>query len=70
MKDKPADKIEMIIKGKMNKFYGTHALLEQAFVKDTDTTIKKLVESVGKEIVDELTIARFERFAVGEEFAS
>ncbi|MDC0314401.1 translation elongation factor Ts [bacterium] len=70
MKDKPADKIEMIIKGKMNKFYGTHALLEQAFVKDADQTIKKLVESVGKDIGDELSINRFERFAVGEEFAS
>ncbi|MCL4103553.1 UNVERIFIED_CONTAM: hypothetical protein GTU68_059632 [Idotea baltica] len=70
MKDKPADKIEMIIKGKMNKFYGTHALLEQAFVKDPDQTIKKLVESVGKEIGDELSIARFERYSVGEEIAS
>ncbi len=70
MKDKPADKIEMIIEGKMNKFYGQHALLEQGFVKDPDQTIKGLAQSVGKEIGDEITIARFERYAVGEESAS
>ena len=60
----------MIIEGKMNKFYGQHALLEQGFVKDPDQTIKGLAQSVGKEIGDEITIARFERYAVGEESAS
>lgn len=67
MKDKPADIIEKIIDGKMGKFYSTHCLLEQGFIKDTDKAIKDLVAEVEKETGDKIEISRFERYAVGEE---
>ncbi len=67
MKDKPADIIEKIIDGKMGKFYSTHCLLEQGFIKDTDKAIKDLIAEVEKETGDKIEIARFERYAVGEE---
>ncbi|MEM1442162.1 MAG: translation elongation factor Ts [Verrucomicrobiota bacterium] len=66
MKDKPADIIEKIIGGKMGKFYSTNCLLEQAFIKDGDKSIQDLIDAVSKETGDEITIAKFDRFAVGE----
>ena len=63
---KPAEMIEKIIMGKIGKFFSDNALLEQAFVKDADTTIKKLVEAKGKELGDTLVVRRFVRFGLGE----
>lgn len=67
MKDKPADIIEKIIGGKMGKFYSTNCLLEQAFIKDGDKSIQDLIDGVAKETGDEIKVAQFARFAVGEE---
>ncbi len=63
---KPAEMIEKIILGKIGKFFSESCLLEQAFVKDPDTTIKKLVEKVGKDLGDTLSVRRFVRFGLGE----
>ena len=63
---KPSEMIEKIIMGKIGKFFSESVLLEQAFVKDPDTTIKKLVEAKGKEVGDTLVIRRFVRFGLGE----
>ena len=66
MKDKPADIIERIIDGKMGKFYATNCLLEQAFIMDTDKSIKDLIDELSKETGDEISISRFERYGLGE----
>lgn len=63
---KPADMIEKIIMGKIGKFFSDSCLLEQAFVKDPELTIKKLVENAGKELGDSLVVRRFIRFGLGE----
>ncbi len=63
---KPAEIIEKIVAGKIGKFYSEQCLLEQGFVKDSDTSIKKLLDARGKDLGDSLTIRRFTRFAVGE----
>jgi elongation factor Ts len=63
---KPAEMVEKIILGKIGKFFAESCLLEQAFVKDPDTTIKKLVEKVGKELGDTLEVRRFIRFGLGD----
>ncbi|MEM1082826.1 MAG: translation elongation factor Ts [Verrucomicrobiota bacterium] len=63
---KPAEIIEKIIMGKIGKFFSESCLLEQAFVKDPDTTIKKLVEASGKQLGDNLAVRRFVRFGLGE----
>tara|TARA_R110002096_G_scaffold319334_9_gene513562 strand:- start:1289 stop:2176 length:888 start_codon:yes stop_codon:yes gene_type:complete len=67
MKDKPAEIIERIIDGKMSKFYGQSCLLEQAFIKDGDKTIQNLIDDLAKETGDVISVARFARYAVGEE---
>ncbi|MEK7949929.1 translation elongation factor Ts [Luteolibacter soli] len=63
---KPEAMIEKIVEGKIGKFFSEAVLLEQAFVKDPETTIKKLVEAKGKEVGDTLVVKRFVRFGLGE----
>jgi len=67
MKDKPANIIEKILEGKMNKFYSTNCLMEQGFIKDTEKTIGELIGQVVSETGDTISVTRFERYAVGEE---
>jgi elongation factor Ts len=57
---KPADIIEKMIGGRIKKFLAENSLTEQAFVKDTDITIGKLVAKAGAEVVS------FVRYEVGE----
>jgi elongation factor Ts len=63
---KPEAMIEKIVEGKIGKFFSEAVLLEQAFVKDPETTIKKLVEAKAKEVGDTLVVKRFVRFGLGE----
>lgn len=63
---KPAEIIEKIIQGKIGKFYSESVLLEQAFVKDPDQNVGKLVEATGKQVGDTLVVRRFVRFGLGE----
>ncbi len=57
---KPAEIIEKMIGGRIKKFLAENSLNEQAFVKDPDITVGKLVSSAGAEVVS------FVRFEVGE----
>ena len=65
-KDKPAQPVEKIVEGKMEKFYQGICLVDQGFVKNGELTVKEHLAAVGKEIGDELSIRRFLRFQVGE----
>jgi len=56
---KPAAVVEKIALGRMEKFFGEVCLLEQAFVKDPDKTVKQVLG-------DGVTIRRFARFVLGE----
>jgi elongation factor Ts len=67
---KPANVIEKIIEGKIDKFFGSVCLLDQAFIKDPDQTIKDLVALKIAALGENIVIRRFARYAVGEEIAS
>jgi len=64
--DKPANIVEKIVDGKIDKFYGTVCLLEQPFIKDPDKTIKDLLNAKIAEIGENMHIRRFTRYVVGE----
>ena len=57
---KPPEIIEKMIGGRIKKYLAENSLTEQAFVKDPDITVGKLVAGAGAEI------ASFSRFEVGE----
>lgn len=70
LKGKPAQAIEKIVQGMLDKFYQTYCLLEQGFVKrNSEVSVKEHVGSVAKQLGDEITIRRFVRFQVGESVA-
>ena len=63
---KPANVVEKIVDGKMEKYYSEFVLLEQPFVKNPDTTISQMIaEKVGK-IGENIQIRRFMRYRLGE----
>lgn len=64
--DKPENIIEKMIIGRLNKQLKEVCLLEQAFIKDEDLTVKKYVEAAAKEVGADITIKRFVRFETGE----
>jgi len=57
---KPADIAEKMVTGRLNKFYKEICLEEQAFIKDSNTSVLNYVKSNGGEIVS------MKRYAVGE----
>ena len=63
---KPAQIIEKIVGGKLQKFYKENCLIEQAFVKDNDITIKNLLEQKSAELGFNVAINSYTRFERGE----
>lgn len=71
VKNKPAGVVDKIVSGKLDKFFQTVCLIEQGFVKQNgEITVKEHLAAVGKVLGDELTVRRFVRFQVGEEFSA
>jgi len=64
---KPEKVIDKIIDGRMEKFYQTVCLLDQAFVKDPDTTIQDQLGALVGKIGENVSIRRFVRYRLGEE---
>ncbi len=62
--DKPADKQAMILSGKMDAYWAERVLLEQAFIKNPDMTIKKLIESAVQKFGEKIELSRFVRYTV------
>ncbi|MHC4068638.1 MAG: translation elongation factor Ts [Planctomycetota bacterium] len=65
VKNKPANIIEKIVEGKLNKFFAEKCLLSQPFVKDDSKTVAQVVDAAAKEAQGQAKIKRFVRFAVG-----
>ena len=57
---KPPEIVEKMIEGLIRKYLAENSLTEQAFVKDPDVTVGKLVKAAGA------SVAGFTRFEVGE----
>ncbi len=65
---KPAEMIEKIVSGKMEKYYSDVCLLDQLFVKDAEgkTRIRDLVTQYVAKLGENIVIRRFARFQLGE----
>jgi elongation factor Ts len=70
VKGKPANVVEKIVDGKLDKFYSTVCLLEQGFIKNPDATVKDLLSSKIAELGENIVIRRFTRYLVGEPLSS
>ncbi len=62
---KPANIVENILKGKIQKFFSDVCLVHQPFVKEPKQTVTDVVKACEKATGDTLTIKRFVRFQLG-----
>ena len=67
VKGKPENIVEKIVDGKIEKFYSTVCLLDQAFIKNPDQTISDYVKSKIVELGENIILRRFTRYTVGED---
>lgn len=67
---KPEKVIDKIVEGKIERFYSEVCLLEQTYIKDSDLTIKELLEAMIARIGENISIRRFSRFQLGEGLSS
>jgi len=63
---KPANVVEKIVTGKMEKYYSEFVLLEQPFVKNPDQTVAQLIAERVAKIGENIQVRRFARFKLGE----
>ncbi|MDD3716300.1 MAG: translation elongation factor Ts [Candidatus Neomarinimicrobiota bacterium] len=63
---KPAHIAERIVEGKLEKYYKENVLLEQEFFKDTDKSVETYLKETIGSLGENISIARFARFMVGE----
>src|SRR4030042_822168 len=63
---KPANVVEKIAEGRLNKFYQENCLMEQLYIRNTDMTITDLVKENVALLGENIIIKRFVRFVLGE----
>lgn len=64
LKDKPADIIEKIVDGKVEKHFKELSLLSQSFVKNADITIEEMIKEKISRIGENIQIGKFVRFEI------
>lgn len=63
---KPEKIVDKIVEGRMSKFYEEICLLEQPFVKENTIKVEDLIKSKIAKLGENITVARFVRFKVGD----
>ncbi len=59
---KPENIVDKIVEGRINKYYAENCLVEQAYVKDPDTSVGKMLEAASSDV----KVAAMVRFKLGE----
>lgn len=66
-KEKPAEVVERILQGKLDKFYfAQKCLLDQPLIKDESMTVANFIKSKIGKFGENITVKRFARFKLGE----
>lgn len=63
---KPANVVERIAQGKLEKFYQDNVLIEQSFIKDPNRTISQVITETIAKLGENISVRRFVRFQLGE----
>ena len=65
---KPAQVLDKIIEGKLEKFYAESCLMEQPFIRDPSgkTRLRDMVDQATSKMGERIVVKRFARFQVGE----
>jgi elongation factor Ts len=63
---KPANVVDKIVEGKLNKWFEENVLLDMPFIKNDEQTIAELIGSVVGVLGENIQVRRFAKFALGE----
>jgi elongation factor Ts len=63
---KPPQVIEKIVEGKLGSFYEQVCLVDQPSIRDPKLTVKAMLQAAIAKLGENISIARFVRFKVGE----
>lgn len=63
---KPEKVLDKIVKGRLEKYYQEVCLLEQAFIKNPDTSVGQLVQETAAKVGENIQVRRFARFQLGQ----
>lgn len=66
---KPEKMLDKIVEGRMAKYYEEVCLYEQPFIKDNTTTIGQMIATKIAKVGENIGVARFVRFKVGDTMA-
>jgi elongation factor Ts len=65
---KPEKVLDKIVEGRLEKFFTEQCLLEQAYIKNPDTTVKDFIYDNIAKLGENITVRRFTRYQLGEVF--
>jgi elongation factor Ts len=63
---KPANIVERIVEGKLNKWFEENVLLDQPFIKDDDESVGERIAKVVGVLGEKIEVSRFAKFALGD----
>jgi len=63
---KPAQVVEKMLEGRINKFFKEICLMEQDYIRNPDQTVTDLVNEAIAKIGEKISVRRFTRYEVGE----
>ena len=63
--NKPANIIEKIVEGRIEKFYSEVVLMDQEFVKDSSVKIKDMIKEAIAKLGENIVVRRFTRYEIG-----
>lgn len=67
---KPVKVIDKIVEGKLERYYSETCLLEQTYIRDSDLTVKEVLDAMIGKLGENIAIRRFARFQLGEGLSS
>ncbi len=65
-KARPAQAVEKILEGKLNKWFAEVCLMEQAEIRDSKMSLQQRIDELAAKIGEKIVIRRFARFELGE----
>ncbi len=66
---KPANVLDKIVEGKLEKFYHEACLLDQPYIKNDQETVGQLVTNTIAKLGENIIVRRFSRFQLGEDLS-
>ncbi len=63
---KPEKIVDKIVQGRLSKFYAEICLLEQAYIRDADKTVRQLLQDSIAQLGENIIVKRFTLYVLGQ----